>query len=284
MKDLMDEKAALSHIDDLDDEQIARLAEINGILDFDEMVRLREENDHLKYEVRQLTRKQANPDMMAVDFPALEERYNSGKDNVVTLNRDLFKALMEARDAYQALDNFHNWFKGDICVAIEGAPELTDEEVDEAEQNNHGYTARIRKCVGEVKRLQKVVELSTDPKLLRLAYEPGNPLEIDLEPNWAVKALAYSFRNTFNEGGVDGKPPANYLSMVVKIPEDDIDLEIIVQKAQGERPAAKVTRYSEGLQEAWKLLNDWDFGRRGDSLNAETNAWVDDWKDEVGSE
>lgn len=276
--DLEAEKAELSHVDDLDDEQIARLAEINGILDFDEMVTLREENENLKYQIRQLTQNRVNQDMMAVDFEGLADRYYGGKDNLVTLNRDLYAALMEARDAYQALDNFHNWFKSDICNALDGAVELTE---DEAELQST-YTFRIRKTVAEIRRLQKVVEMSADPKLVKLAYEPGSPFEMAFEPNWAVKAMAYSFKDTFQKGGDgDGEPP-NYLSMVVQIPEDEIELEVIVQKVNGERPAAKATRYKAGLEGAWGLLNDWDFGRRGDSLDAETNAWVDAWKDEVG--
>jgi len=250
----------------------------------DELTKLREENEHLKYQVRQLTRKQTNPDMMDVDFEAHQETWGrlAHDEDLHPWAHKLWRDLKEARDAYQALDNFHNFFKSDICDAIEGAPEMTEEEIDEAEKNNNGYTARIRKCVVEVQRLQQVVELSADPKLLRMAYEPGNPLEMDLEPNWAVKALAYSFRNTFNDGGEGGKPPANYLSVVVKIPEDNIDLEIIVQKTNGERPAEKANRYKEGLQEAWNILNDWEFGRRGDSLDKDTREWTDHWEPEFG--
>ena len=249
----------------------------------DELNRLREETDSLRYQVRQLTRKQTNPDMMAVNFKAHENTWKM-LEHDSRLNpwaEELWKDLQEARDAYQSLDNFHNWFKSDILTALDGAPELTDEESMSVEINND-WSYRIRKTVAEMQRLQKVVELASDPKLLKLAYEPGSDLEMAFEPNWAIKSMAYSFKDTFTKGGENGEAPPNYLSMVVQIPEDEIELEVIVQKVNGERPAAKATRYKAGLEGAWGLLNDWDFGRRGDSLDAETNAWVDAWKDEVG--
>jgi len=161
----------------------------------DELDRLREENATLRYQVRQLTRKQTNPDMMSVDFKAHEATFKM-LNRISHLNpwaEELWKDLQKARDAYQSLDNFHNWFKTAVLEALEGAPELTEAEEADAETNNNGYTARIYKVVAEHKR------------------------------------------------------------------------------------------HKAGLESAWSLLNDWYFGRRGDSLDAETSAWVDAWETEVGN-
>jgi len=121
----------------------------------DELDRLREETDNLRYQVRQLTRKQTNPDMMAVNFKAHEATWKM-LEHDSRLNpwaEELWRDLQEARDAYQALDNFHNWFKTDILNALDGAPELTEEENMNVEINND-WSFRIRKCVAEMQRLR----------------------------------------------------------------------------------------------------------------------------------
>jgi len=111
----------------------------------DELDQLRQTNTTLRWHVRTLSREQANCDMMAVDFPRLEGTYNMVKDDprLSPIADDLFKALMEAKAAYQAFDNSYNFFKNELSVALEGSPEMSDDEDDLANNTWVGMVEKL---------------------------------------------------------------------------------------------------------------------------------------------
>lgn len=102
----------------------------------DELNQLRRANSILRWHVRSLSATSDNCSMMSVDFPAFEKRVKAvmgsvvPTDNLLALISDQWDALQEAKAAYQAFDNSYNFFKNELSCALEGSPEMSDEEED----------------------------------------------------------------------------------------------------------------------------------------------------------
>jgi hypothetical protein len=114
----------------------------------DELDQLRQTNSTLRWHVRTLSREQANCDMMSVDFPAFEKRVKAisdtvPTDNLLALIHDQWAALEEAKAAYQAFDNSYNFFKNGLAVALEGSPEMSDDEDDLANNTWVGMVEKL---------------------------------------------------------------------------------------------------------------------------------------------
>jgi hypothetical protein len=139
----------------------------------DELDQLRRANSTLRWHVRSLSATSDKCSMMAVDFPAFEKRVKAVIGNVVptdtllALISDQWDALQEAKAAYQAYDNSYNFFKNELSVALEGSPEMSEDEHDLANNTWVGMVEKLMEAwIAAKKRIEdlehELSEATTD--------------------------------------------------------------------------------------------------------------------------
>lgn len=181
-------------------EEHGDVVEVEVVESGNELDQLRRENRSLRWHVRSLSAKSDKCSMMAVDFPAFEKRVKATTekvvptDNLLALIHDQWDALVEAKDAYQCYDNSYNFFKNELSIALEGSPEMSEDEEDLV---NNTWVGMVEKLMEAWK--QSKADLNKAVALMEALYSQQAMPDDSLNPEVDAFLAAHPYVEPTND-------------------------------------------------------------------------------------